>query len=227
MAVSRYALALIAFGLILGDGGAQVKPAAAQARVEDQLKLPQPQKSAGMSLTEAMARRRSVREFAARALTREQLGQLLWAAQGITSDDGKRSAPSAGALYPLEIYVATAEGLHHYQPRGHKLEPRTSADVRPALARAALGQSFIAQAAAVFIIAADYQRTARKYGPDRSPRYVHIEAGHAAQNLLLQATALGLAGVPVGAFIDEAVRSIVSLPPTEQAVYLIVVGYSR
>jgi len=227
MAASRYALALIAVGLILGKGGAQVKTAAAQAQVENLLTLPPPQKSAGMSLTEAMARRRSVREFSPRALTREQLGQLLWAAQGITSREGMRTAPSAGALYPIEIYVATANGLHHYQPRGHKLEPRASTDVRPALSRAALGQSFIAQAAAVFVIAADYQRTARKYGPDRTPRYVHLEAGHVAQNLLLQATALGLGGVPVGAFIDEEVRSVVSLPPAEQAVYMVVVGYAR
>jgi SagB-type dehydrogenase family enzyme len=180
-----------------------------------------------MSLTETLARRRSVREFSPRPLTLEQLGQLLWAAQGITSDDGGRTAPSAGALYPLEVYAITPSGMYHYHPRGHRLERHSRNDLRAALAGAALNQTAVSDAAAVFVIAADYQRTAAKYGPARSPRYVHLEAGHAAQNLLLQAVALGLGGVPVGAFEDEQVRKLLSLSGAEQPVYLVAVGHPR
>lgn len=204
-----------------------MRTAAMPPQVEQQVVLPRPQKSAGMSLTEALARRRSVREFSTQALTQDELGQLLWAAQGITSDDGRRAAPSAGALYPLEIYAVTASGVHHYNPHGHRLERRSGPDLRPALARAALGQTAVSSAAAVFVVAADYGRTARKYGPARSPRYVHLEAGHAAQNLLLQAVALGLGGVPVGAFDDEQVHKAISLPSAEQPVYLVAVGHPR
>lgn len=204
-----------------------MRTAAAQVQVEQLVALPRPQRSAGMSLTEALARRRSVREFSSQALTQDELGQLLWAAQGITSDDGRRTAPSAGALYPLEIYVVTPSGVHHYNPHGHRLERRSGGDLRPALERAALGQAFVSSAAAVFVIAADYGRTASKYGSDRSPRYVHLEAGHVAQNLLLQAVALGLGGVPVGAFDDEQARKALSLPSAEQPVYLLAVGHAR
>jgi len=180
-----------------------------------------------MSLTQALATRRSVREYSSRQLTQAQLGQLLWAAQGETSSDHKRTAPSAGALYPLELYVVLPSGLFHYQPRAHALERRTATDLRRAITRAAYGQDAVAGAAAIFIVAADFQRTARKYGSERAPRYVHLEAGHAAQNLLLQAVALGLGAVPIGAFDDEQARKAMSLPAGEQVVYMIAAGYPR
>jgi SagB-type dehydrogenase family enzyme len=127
----------------------------------------------------------------------------------------------------LEVYVAVPDGIHQYEPRGHRMVRRSSRDVRGGLARAALGQEAVAEAAAVFVIAAAYARTEGKYGRERGPRYVHMEAGHAAQNLLLQATALGLGGVPIGAFEDGRVREVLDLPGDQEPVYLIPIGKPR
>jgi SagB-type dehydrogenase family enzyme len=192
-----------------------------------EIPLPAPAHTSKVSLEEALYRRRSVREFSARPLTEQQIGQLLWAAQGITSSDGLRTAPSAGALYGLEIYVATSAGFYHYAPEGHQLERRSEEDLRPALRRAALDQESILGAAAVFVIAAVYARIAAKYGKERGVRYAHLEAGHAAQNLLLQAVALGLGGVSVGAFRDEQVQNVLSLPADQSPLYLIPIGVPR
>ena len=189
--------------------------------------LPAAARAGRVSLEEALSRRRSVREFAAKPLPEAVLGQLLWAAQGITHPDGLRTAPSAGALYPLELYVATAAGFYHYNPRRHELERRSASDLRPALARAALEQESIRQAGAVIVFAAVVERIARKYGPARAPRYVFLEVGHAAQNVLLEATALGLGAVPVGAFHNVDVDRALSLPKDEEPVYLVPVGYPR
>lgn len=189
--------------------------------------LPQPRLQGSLSLEEALAQRRSIRSFTAQPLTLAELGQLLWAAQGLTSPSGLRTAPSAGALYPLEIYVVTAEGVYRYRPQGHQIVLRVAGDVRPALAAAALGQSSVADAPAVIVIAAVYARTAQKYGQARSPRYVDLEAGHAGQNVLLQAVALGLGAVPIGAFHDERVQGTLDLPADEQPLYLIPVGHPR
>jgi SagB-type dehydrogenase family enzyme len=155
------------------------------------------------------------------------LGQLLWAIQGISGERGFRTAPSAGALYPLEVYVATEEGLFQYQPEGHQLLPLDQDDVRTALYQAALRQEAVRQAPAVFVVTAIYERTAQKYGAERSPRYVHLEAGHAAQNLLLQAVALGLGAVPIGAFEDKRVQEVLAIPEDHQPLYLIPVGHPR
>jgi len=189
--------------------------------------LPAPQRAGKITLEEAIARRRSHREFKKQPLSDQELSQLLWATQGITHPDGYRAAPSAGALYPLELYVATQEGLFHYQPHSHRLIRRQARDLRAELARAALDQSAVSEAPAVFVIVAVYERTARKYGPARTPRYVHLEAGHAAQNLLLEAVALGLGGVPVGAFHDERIQSVLGLPGDHKPLYLIPVGHPR
>jgi SagB-type dehydrogenase family enzyme len=187
--------------------------------------LPEPSREGGMALVEALAQRRSVRAYREdRPLTRAELGQLLWAAQGTTSERGYRTAPSAGALYPLEVYVLLAEGHFHYRPDGHRLERKGTADLRGATWAAALRQEAVRRAPAVFVIAAVHARTARKYGPVRSPRYVHLEAGHAAQNLLLQAVALGLGGVPIGAFHDERLRKLLGLPDDHEPLYVIPVG---
>lgn len=153
-----------------------------------------------------------------------QLSQLLWACQGITHTAGLRTAPSAGALYPLEVYVATAEAVYHYVPQGHKLQLLRRGDVRPALSKAAVGQAPPAQAPLVFVITAVYQRTAQKYG-ERASLYVHLEAGHAAQNILLQAVALGLGGVPIGAFYEDQVRAALGLPADHEPLYIIPVGH--
>jgi SagB-type dehydrogenase family enzyme len=188
--------------------------------------LPAPSTHGRVSLEEALASRRSIREVDPRPLNSAQLSQLLWATQGITDAAGLRAAPSAGALYPLEVYVAAADGLLRYEPRGHRLLRVDARDLRGALARAALGQECVARAPAVFVIAAVTARTERKYGT-RAGRYVDMEAGHAAQNLLLQATALGLGGVPVGAFDDEGVRSALGLPREQRPLYLVPVGKRR
>ena len=188
--------------------------------------LPSPRVQSHVSLEEALDRRRSVRDYTKEPLTWEEIGQLLWSLQGITSDWGGRAAPSAGALYPLEVYVATAEGVHHYLPQGHQVEILSSSDVRQALWGPALLQNWVREAPAVFIIAALYERTESKYG-SRAERYVKLEAGHACQNLLLQAVALDLGAVPVGAFHDDQVQAALGLAADHRPLYLVPVGHPR
>jgi len=188
--------------------------------------LPPPRQESEVSLEETLSRRRSVREFTERPLTWEEIGQLLWATQGITADWGGRTAPSAGALYPLEVYVATAEGVYHYLPQGHRVERVSSSDVRQALWRPALLQDWVRDAPAVFVIAGVYERTERKYG-SRAERYVKLEAGHACQNLLLQVVALDLGAVPVGAFYDDQVQNVLGLAADHEPLYLVPVGHPR
>jgi SagB-type dehydrogenase family enzyme len=189
--------------------------------------LPSPGQNGGMNLTGALARRRSVRAFSDQPLTDQQLSQLLWAAQGITDGEGHRTAPSAGALYPLEVYVAMAIGVYHYEPRARQLSRILDRDPRPALYQAALRQEAIREAPVVFVITAVYARTEQRYGVERGTRYVHLEAGHAAQNVLLQATALGLGAVPIGSFSDSEIRTVLTLPEDHAPLYLIPVGKPR
>jgi SagB-type dehydrogenase family enzyme len=188
--------------------------------------LPTPHLKGTLSLEEALAQRRSVREFADTPLTLAELGQLLWAAQGMTHPAGLRTAPSAGALYPLEVYVVTREAMYHYEPQGHWMSVHIEGDVRPRLYAAALHQEPVLNAPAVIVMAAVYARTTAKYGEERSPRYVHLEAGHAAQNVLLQAVALNLGAVPIGAFEDDKLK-LGLLPSDQQPLYLIPVGHPR
>ncbi len=179
-----------------------------------------------------MLGRRSVREYVSLPLSLEDISQLLWAAQGITSDWGGRTAPSAGALYPLEVYLVVGDvdglesGVYKYQPQEHALIRVGDSDVRSELASAALEQSFIAQGAVDIVIAAVYERTTRKYG-DRGVRYVHMEAGHAAQNIYLEAVALDLGTVTVGAFSDERVKDVLGMPESEVPLYIMPVGRKR
>lgn len=189
--------------------------------------LPPPSLLGSRSLEETLAQRRSVRAFDDEPLILAELGQLLWAAQGVTNERGFRTAPSAGALYPLGLYVATADGIFQYQPGGHQLLVLTQDDARSTLYSAALRQEPVLQAPAVFVVTAVYERTASKYGAVRAQRYVHLEAGHAAQNLLLQAVALGLGAVPIGAFQDEQVQAALQLPADHQPLYLIPAGHPR
>lgn len=188
--------------------------------------LPSPRLASTVALEEALAQRRSVREFLPDPLSDEELGQLLWAAQGVTDAEGHRTAPSAGATYPLELYMVTAGAVLHYDPATHSVAGVRAGDRRRELMLAAREMEAVAVAPVTLVIAADVNRTAVRYG-ERAERYVHFEAGHAAQNVLLQVVALGLGAVPVGAFSDEAVEDIVGLPPAWRALYLIPVGHPR
>jgi len=191
------------------------------------LNLPAPRLKGNVSVEETILKRRSVRSFSKTKLTKEEISQLVWAGQGITeSSTGHRASPSAGATYPLELYVMNKDGLYHYEPRGHKLKLMRPGDLRSSLSRAAYGQRFIAQAPVDIVITAVYQRTARRYR-ERAIRYVHIEVGHVAENIHLQAVALGLGSVPVGAFVDEQVKRVLSLPKEEVPLYIIPVGHEK
>jgi len=193
--------------------------------------LPEPRLKSAVSLEETLLQRRSAREYADEALTLEEVSQLLWAAQGVTAEWGGRTAPSAGALYPLETYLVVgnvenlAPGVYKYKPERHELVKVKDDDVREELAKASLGQSWVKEGAIDIVIAAVYERTTRKYG-DRGVRYVHMEAGHAAQNICLQATALDLGIVTVGAFHDEQVKNILGMARDETPLYVIPVGRS-
>lgn len=191
--------------------------------------LPQPDTNGPMSLEEAIRERRSVRDYSDSPLSLEEVGQLLWATQGITSETGARAAPSAGGTFPLELYVAVGRvngletGIYHYLPHGHELTLVAQGDLRAALADACLDQQWVGEGAIDIIVAADFSRTTGRYG-DRGIRYVHLEAGHAAQNLCLQATALGLGAVTVGAFSDQEVAAALHLPSQHEPLYVMPVG---
>lgn len=194
---------------------------------EPAVALPAPSTSSSVSLESTLSRRRSIRSFAEGAPEQAQIGQLLWAAQGVSDQEtGHRTAPSAGALFPLTVYVARADGVFRYLPEQHALERVAQTDARPAIAKAALDQEVVRDAPVVFALAAAIGRTRAKYG-DRAERYAAMEAGHAAQNLLLQATALGLGATPVGAFRDDALRAALRLPSEETPLYLVPVGRPR
>ena len=201
-------------------------PVAPQPHGQEILALPAPLTDGPMSLEEALAQRHSVRSFAETSLTLDELSQLLWAAQGITRDWGGRTAPSAGALYPLELYLVTEAAAYHYLPTEHGLVTLTTQDLRDALWDAGLQQDALREAPATLVIAAIFERTATKYG-DRASRYVYMEAGHAAQNVLLQAVALGLGAVPIGAFHEEQLAEALGLLPDHIPIYLIPIGHPR
>jgi len=193
------------------------------------IELPGPASEGSVPLERTLAQRRSVRSYRQVPMTLEEVRQLLWAAQGISSDRGYRTAPSAGATYPLEMYVSVgdvddlAPGIYRYRPREHDLVALIDGDRRDALTRASLGQGAIQKAPAVFIVTAIYARTTGRYG-DRGIRYVHMEAGHAAQNLCLQAVARGLGTVVIGAFHDREIRAVLGLGKEETPLYVIPVG---
>jgi SagB-type dehydrogenase family enzyme len=196
---------------------------------DQETRLPESRTTGALSVEEAIARRRSVREFREAALDLRQVSQLLWAAQGVTGGDGLRAAPSAGALYPLEVFlvVGTVSGLtagtYRYSPERHALLRVLSGDRRADLARAALGQAWIREAPAVIVIAAVFARTTRRYG-ERGLRYVHMEVGHVAENIYLQAEALGLGTTMVGAFRDEVVAAALGLEGEEEPLGILPVG---
>lgn len=194
------------------------------------IELPSPRTAEGLSVETALSTRRSVRQFADTALSTEEVGQLLWAAQGITRTGGYRTAPSAGALYPLEVFMAIGPGgdlpagAYRYDPARHALTKTADGDRRAELSEAALRQGSVRGAPAVMVICAVFQRVTRKYG-DRGMQYTFQESGHAAQNVHLQAVSLGLGSVPVGAFRGDPVRRVLGAEENEVPVYIIPIGH--
>lgn len=191
------------------------------------IKLPNPRPQGSISLEEAIGNRESVRSYKKQALSLDVISQILWAGQGLRDSADRRNVPSAGALYPLELYLVTGEGVFHYIPKGHRMEQHIEGDMRSSLSDAALEQECITQAPATFLLTALFSRIERKYGKERSPQYIYLEAGHAAQNILLQATVLGLDGVPVGAFYEGQVSEVLKLPEEHYPLYLIPIGFAE
>ena len=194
--------------------------------------LPAARTTGPLPLEAALAQRQSRRSFASQPLTAAEAGQLLWSAQGENRAGGGRTAPSAGATYPLVLYLVAgrveglAAGVYRYAPQGHRLAAPAPGDARSAVAAAARGQAWVAEAPAIVVIAAEPSRTAARYGA-RAERYVAMEAGAAAQNLLLQAVALGLGATLVGAFDDAALRAALPLAAAEQPLAVLAVGRHR
>jgi SagB-type dehydrogenase family enzyme len=193
------------------------------------IKLPAPKYNSSTSIEEALLKRRSVRDFKDKPVTLSEISQLIWAAQGSTDQGVLRTAPSAGALYPLELFVVAGNvsglpaGIYKYSPKSHALLSIVKGDRRIDLCNAALGQSSVKRAAAVVVLSGVYERTTTKYG-ERGIRYVHMEAGHAAQNVYLQAVPLGLGTVVIGAFCDEEVKRILKMADREKPLYIMPVG---
>jgi SagB-type dehydrogenase family enzyme len=204
------------------------------------IELSIPRLKSNVSLEETISRRRAARRYSRKPLLLSQLSQLLWSAQGITGTRQFRAAPSAGATYPLEIYVVIGKqcivaseakqgsqelqaGIYHYEPNSHSLSLHTSGDLRPYLAGAALNEEFIAKAPVDIVICALYNRTSYRYGK-RGERYVHMEVGHVGENIHLQAVALGLSTVEVGAFNDEAVTKVLGVNQQVKPLYIMPVG---
>lgn len=229
---------LVIFVLMLVSAGCQngeaaevsASPGQETSRIAGKtIKLPEPEHDGDVSLEKSLLGRRSVRSYTGQPLTLAEVSQLLWAAQGITDDGGHRTAPSAGATYPLEIYVVAGDvedledGIYRYIPEQHGLAYLTGGDIRSDLCDASLSQSAVKDGAISIVVTAIYERTTERYG-ERGIRYVHMEAGHATQNLCLEAVALGLGVVTIGAFEDERVAEVLNLPEDENPLYVIPAG---
>ncbi|MFO7558827.1 MAG: SagB/ThcOx family dehydrogenase [Desulfobacterales bacterium] len=212
--------------MLLFSGGMQ---AMALETEPQKIKLPEPRHDGKVSVEKAIHLRRSIRSYKAEPLSLNTISQLLWSSQGKTSPRGYRTAPSAGALYPLEVYLfafdvtGLNEGVYRYFPNEHAIALTRKGNVREELCKSSLSQSSVKNAPAVLVISAVYERTMRKYG-QRGERYVHIEAGHAAQNICLQAVSEGLGSVVVGAFLDHEVNALLNSIPEARPLYVMPIG---
>jgi len=226
--------AVVMLGLLCGTVLASEPEVAMQP---NSIKLPEPSFKGKLTVEEALKARRSVREFQDEPLTLAEVSQLLWAAYGVTQRlpgeqlrGGLKTAPSAGALYPLEIYLVVGKvtglsaGVYRYLPETHALEKVLDGDRRQSLAAAAWGQEMIARAPAVIVYSAVFERTTRKYGQRGRQRYVCMDLGHSAENVYLQAVALGLGTCAVGAFDDAGVKQVVSMTKPEEPLYIMPLG---
>ncbi len=223
----------ISLSLLIPDKTAEPVEEETMQKIEigGRIKLPEPRYAGNISVEEALSKRRSIRAYSGDNLTIEEVSQLLWAAQGITSPWGGRTAPSAGALYPLELYLVAGDvegidkGAYRYRPEEHELEKVKDGDIRAELAEAALGpnQEHVKDAAIDIVFTAVYERTTVKY-KERGIRYARMEAGHAAQNVYLQAVSLDLGTVVIGAFSEDKVKEIVNAEEQENPLYIMPVG---
>ncbi len=217
----------VAFGLftILGLN----KDLEEEYDMAETVELSSPQKSS-VSIEEAIDGRRSRRQYSDESLSLKEISQLCWAAQGITGERTNfRAAPSAGALYPIEVFVVSGDsdlepGVYHYSPSAHRLNRIKQGDIREGLARAAVGQQEVKAAPIDLVITGVIHRTAQKYG-SRADRYVHLEAGHVAQNVYLQCESLDLATVSIGAFSDSEVRDLLSINEDHTPLYIMPIGH--
>jgi SagB-type dehydrogenase family enzyme len=198
------------------------------------MKLRPPKTDGTVSVEWAIKQRRTIRSFSPGTLELNQLSQLLWSAQGMTENGGfKRAAPSAGALYPMDVYAVVGRssvaqidaGVYRYEPNGHALSCITKEELRDRVAKASLSQMWMARAPLNIVITAEYSRITVKY-KERGIRYAMIEAGHIAQNLFLQAEALGLKAAIVGAFHDNELIEIMKIPRSHEPLLIMPVGYT-
>jgi SagB-type dehydrogenase family enzyme len=221
-------LLLPIFGIFVERVDASVLKGGKGKVKEKNIKLPRPKTTGRISFEKAILRRNSVRDFSKKELSLDEISQLLWAAYGQRDGDSltgaSKTVPSAGALYPMEIYLVSPKGVFHYLPLSHSLEEMSDKDLRSSVSSAALWQGAIARAAVDFLIACVYDRICLKYG-ERGIRYAHMEAGHIAQNIHVQAVCLGLGSVPIGAFSDTAVQKALYLPKDNIPLYIIPVGH--
>lgn len=193
------------------------------------IQLPRPSLEEQTAVEKVMENRRSVRAYPDKALSITEVSGLLWAAQGVSSPEGLRVAPSAGSTYPLEVYLVAGRvsgleaGIYHYQPESHIISLVKKGDLRWELCQAAMGQSWVEEAPASLVLTAQFERTTVIYG-ERGIRYVHMEAGHAAQNVCLQAEAAGYGTVVMGAFRDNQVAELLGLKKGEEPLYIITAG---
>lgn len=209
---------------------------AEQRTVISTVSLPSPIIEGNVSVEQAMHDRRSVRRYTDGSITLQDVSQILWAAQGITNQTTKfRTVPSGGHTYPLEVYLVVGEGgvtglnegVYHYNPFNHSLEKTSKMDVRSDLSQAANGQPWVKEAPVDIVITGNYDKMIAKYKDEiLSTRFVDMEAGHAGQNIYLEAEALNLATVALGSFRDDSVHKIIGLPDNEKTLYIFPVGHS-
>lgn len=197
--------------------------------IGNRIELPVPNESSDISVEEALLQRRSIRQYSQEPLKLQEVSQLLWSAQGVTNERGYRTAPSAGATFPLQLYIVAGnvegldKGVYLYDPDSHSLGQVEKQDVQPELHSAALRQSPVLNAPILLVFTAIYDRTTGHYG-ERGIRYVHNEVGHAAQNVHLQVISMEMGTVVIGAFRDNAVKEIMNLPENEEPLYIMPVG---
>ncbi|MBT8380066.1 MAG: SagB/ThcOx family dehydrogenase [Ignavibacteria bacterium] len=201
-----------------------------QTSSSDIIELPAPNHSGKISVEEALLKRRSIRDYTDNPLSLSDISQILWAAQGITGERYDfRTAPSAGGLYPLEIYVASSNvkdlgnSLYKYRPKNNTLVKISDGDKRQDMSNAALGQDAIDNSSAIILITAVYERTSVKYG-SRAERYAHIEVGAVVQNIYIQSVSIGLGTVMIGAFKDDHLKNVLNLPADEQPLAIMPLG---